>query len=157
MINGLIKLFYSEVVKTKMKSMPSEEYTLREGCKEIRNITLKIDSIFFKVIKFILGLAILIIAFNIGIVLGIGTFLVEMAYIVYKRKIEEQIKESIYKIKNNIESTNIGLISERGKSGINVLIILLLIGIITSFNLVIVLSFITVFMFTMKDIYSNIK
>lgn len=160
MINGIIKLFYSEVVKTKMKSMPSmpaEEYTLREECRELKNITLKIDSIFFKAIKFIIGVAVLLMAFNISTILGIGTILVEVAYIVYKRNIEQQVKERIHNIKNNINTPSIDIISQRGKSGINVLIILLVIGILTSFNWSIVLSFITVFMFTMKDIYSNIK
>lgn len=157
MINGIIKLFYSEVVKTKMKSMPSQGYTLREECKELKNITLKIDSLLFKGIKLIIGLAVLLIAFNINLMCGIGILLVEIAYVVYKRSVEKQVKERIYDIKNNIETTSIDIISERGKSGINVLIILLVIGLLTSFNWAIVLSFITVFMFTMKDIYSKIK
>lgn len=156
-INGIIKLFYSEVVKAKMKSMPSQEYTLRDECKDLKNITLKIDSVFFKGIKLIIGLAVLLISININIVLGVGTFLVEAAYIVYKRNIEQQVKDRIDEIKNNLGTTSIDIVSDKGKSGINVLIILLVIGILTSFNWAIILSFITVFMFTIKDIYSNIK
>lgn len=156
-INGIIKLFYSEVVKAKMKSMPSQEYTLRDECKDLKNITLKIDSIFFKGIKLIIGLAILLIALNFNIVMGIGTLLVEISYIIYKRSIEQQVKDRIDKIRNNFGTTSIDIISDKGKSGINVLIILLVIGILTSFNWPITLSFITVFIFTMKDIYSNIK
>ena len=30
MINNIIKLFYSEVVKTKMNNMPNEDYELRD-------------------------------------------------------------------------------------------------------------------------------
>jgi len=45
MINGLIKLFYSEIVKTNMRNMNSNGYEVRDECKEIRNITLKIDSV----------------------------------------------------------------------------------------------------------------
>ncbi|MEF9991025.1 MAG: hypothetical protein RRZ84_01295 [Romboutsia sp.] len=157
MINGIIKLFYSEVVKTKMKTMPSSSYELREECRELKNITLKIDSIFFKMIKFIIGVSILIIAFNISLIFGIGMFLVEVAYVIYKRNIEQQVKESIDNIKNNIEINSISMISDRGRSGINVLLILLSIGIFSSFNWAIVLSFVTVFLFTIKDIYSNIK
>ena len=40
MINNIIKLFYSEVVKTKMSNMPNEDYELRDGCKKFRKITL---------------------------------------------------------------------------------------------------------------------
>lgn len=157
MINGIIKLFYSEIVKAKMKSMPSNEYTLRDECKDFKNITLKIDSIFFKSIKLIIGTIILLMAFNISVMFGVGILLVEIAYVVYKRSIEKQVKERIHDIKSNIEITSTDIVSERGKSGINVLIILLVIGMLTSFNWSVILSFITVFMFTIKDIYSNIK
>ena len=56
MINGIIKLFYSEVVKTKIKNMQNNEYKFREEYEDIRNITLKVDSLFFKTIKFIVGI-----------------------------------------------------------------------------------------------------
>ena len=46
MLNGIIKLFYSEIVKTKINNLDSSGYSLRDECKEIRNITLKIDSVF---------------------------------------------------------------------------------------------------------------
>lgn len=157
MINGIIKLFYSEVVKTKMKTMSSGEYELREEGEKIRNITLKIDSIFLKLIKFMLGIMILIAAFKVNIIFGIGTFLVEFSYLIYKKNIEYQIRERIDIIKNNIDISRVNVISEKGKSGINILITLLMIGVITSFNWFIVISFMVVFVFTIKDIYSNIK
>lgn len=157
MINGIIKLFYSEIVKTRMKGMPSSEYKLRDECKEIRNITLKIDSIFLKFIKLIIAMIILMLAFNVNTIFGIGTFLLEIAYITYKIKLENKVRESIENIKNNIELPKMDSVSEKSKSGLNVLITLLLIGLITKFNIIIVASFITVFVFTIKDIYSNIK
>ncbi len=157
MINGIIKLFYSEIVKTKMKGMSNCEYKLRDECKEIRNITLKIDSIFLKFIKLMIAMIILVLAFNVNTIFGVGTFLLEIAYIIYKIKLENKIRESIDNLKNNIELPKIDIISEKSKSGLNVLITLLLIGLITKFNIIIVVSFITVFVFTIKDIYSNIK
>ncbi|SCH17243.1 hypothetical protein [Romboutsia sp. Marseille-P6047] len=157
MINGIIKLFYSEVVKTKIKNLPSSEYQLRDECKDIQNITLKIDSIFFKGLKFIFGLFILIFAFNIKIILGIEVLLLELAYIVYKRNLEIQVKEQIENIKNSIEVTSVNLLDERGKSGINVLISLLIMGVLSGFNYILVLSFLAVFLFTIKHICSNIK
>ena len=157
MINGIIKLFYSEIVKTKMRNMKSDSYTLREECQEIKNITLRIDSIFFKLIKLILGMGILVIAFNIDLILGIGTFLVEFSYIIYKRNLEYQIKENLENIKNNIETSTTNIINGQAKIYINLLISLLLLGILTKFNYLIVISFMIVFLFTIKDIYSNIK
>lgn len=157
MINGIIKLFYSEVVKTKIKNMQNNEYTFREEYEDIRNITLKVDSLFFKIIKFMVGILLLAISFEINIKFAIGVLLIEVAYLLYKFKLETQVLEAINDIKNNIELPSIDVISERGKSGINALIILLLIGLITNFNWSIVISFIVVFIFTIKDIYSNIK
>lgn len=157
MINGIIKLFYSEVVKTKMKGLSNSKYELTEQAQELRNVTLKIDSLFFKLLKFLIGVVLLGMAFNVNIIFGIGILLVEIAYVIYKIKLEEQVVEAIDNIKNNIEIPEINIVSEKGKSGINGLIMLLLIGAITNFNWIIVISFVTVFLFTMKDIYSNIK
>ncbi len=157
MINGIIKLFYSEVVKTKIKNMQNNEYKFKEEYEDIRNITLKVDSLFFKTIKFMVGILLLAISFEINIKFAIGVLLIEVAYLLYKFKLESQVLEAINDIKNNIELPSIDIISERGKSGINALIIILLIGLITNFNWSIVISFIVVFIFTIKDIYSNIK
>ncbi|MCR8745392.1 hypothetical protein [Romboutsia lituseburensis] len=157
MINGIIKLFYSEIVKTKMKGMPSNDYRLRDECKEIRNITLKIDSLFFKCIKLMFAIILLILAFNINLVFGIGMCFIEIVYLIYKIKLERQIKESIENVKNNIELPKINIDSQKSRAGINVLITLLLIGLITGFNIAIILSFMVVFVFTINDIYSNIK
>lgn len=157
MINGIIKLFYSEVVKVNMRKMPNGEYSLKDEYKEIQNLTLKIDNLAIKLIKFIIGIIILILGFEINKILGLGIFLIEFLYIIYKRKLEESVIESINNFKNNIDITTLDIFSERAKSGINILITLLLLGFITSFNWAIVLSFIVVFLFTIKDIYSNIK
>ncbi|WP_331496278.1 hypothetical protein, partial [Romboutsia ilealis] len=157
MINGIIKLFYSEVVKTNIKKMPIGEYSLKDEYKEIKNLTLKIDSLMLKIIKFMAGIITLIIAFEINIILGIGLFLIEILYAIYKRNLEQQILNNIKNLKDNVEMTTLDILTDRGKSGINILITLLILGFITNFNWSIVISFIVVFLFTIKDIYSNIK
>lgn len=157
MINGIIKLFYSEVVKTNIKKMPIGEYSLKDEYKEIKNLTLKIDSLMLKIIKFMAGIITLILAFEINTILGIGLFLIEILYVIYKRNLEQQILDNIKHLKDNVEMTTLDILTDRGKSGINILITLLILGIITNFNWSIVISFIVVFLFTIKDIYSNIK
>ena len=157
MINGLIKLFYSEIVKTNIKKMPSGKYALKDNVKIIENVTVKIDSLALKSIKLILCIMILILSFEINTILGIGVFLIEFLYIIYKRNLEKQILDKIENLKKNIEIPTLDILTEKGKSGINTLIILLMLGIITNFNWSILLSFIVVFLFTIKDIYSNIK
>lgn len=157
MINGIIRLFYSEIVKTKISNLPSSEYKLRDECKDIQNITLKLDSMFFRALKIILGTSILILAFKVKLILGIEVFLLEVAYIIYKRNLEAKIKESIEDIKNSIEINKINFLDEKGKNGINLMISLIVIGILTGFTYIIVISFLTVFLFTIKYICSNIK
>lgn len=157
MINGIIRLFYSEIVKTKIKNLPSSEYELRKEGKDIQNITLRIDSVFFKALKFIIGIFALIVAFDIKIILGIEVLLLEVAYFFYKRKLEVNVKEYIENMKNSIEVTRDNVLDEKGKSGINVLITLIIIGVLTGFNTILVISFLTVFLFTIKHICSNIK
>ena len=157
MINGIIRLFYSEIVKTKIKNLPSSEYELRKEGKDIQNITLRIDSVFFKALKIIIGIFALIVAFDIKIILGIEVLLLEVAYFFYKRKLEVNVKEHIENMKNSIEITRENILDDRGKSGINALIILIIIGVLTGFNTILVISFLTVFLFTIKHICSNIK
>ena len=157
MINGIIRLFYSEIVKTKIKNLPSSEYELRKEGKDIQNITLRIDSVFFKALKFIIGIFALIVAFDIKIILGIEVLLLEVAYFFYKRKLEVNVKEHIENMKNSIEITRENILDDRGKSGINALITLIIIGVLTGFNTILVISFLTVFLFTIKHICSNIK
>ena len=157
MINGIIRLFYSEIVKTKIKNLPSSEYELRKEGKDIQNITLRIDSVFFKALKLIIGIFALIVAFDIKIILGIEVLLLEVAYFFYKRKLEVNVKEHIENMKNSIEITRENILDDRGKSGINALITLIIIGVLTGFNTILVISFLTVFLFTIKHICSNIK
>ena len=157
MINNIIKLFYSEVVKTKMSNMPNEDYELRDGCKKFRKITLKIDSYLFKGLKIILALFILYLSFHVKIYLGIGVLLVEGIYLVYKVSYENQVKAAIQNVKNNTETSADHIVNENGKRGINLLITLLIISVITGFNYFIGISFIIVFIYTARNIYEGFK
>ena len=103
------------------------------------------------------GIITIILAFEINTILGIGLFLIEILYAIYKRNLEQQILDNIKNLKDNVEMTTLDILTDRGKSGINILITLLILGLITNFNWSIVISFIVVFLFTIKDIYSNIK
>ena len=155
MINNIIKLFYSEVVKTKMSNMPNEDYELRPGCKKFRTVTLKIDTYLFKGLKIVLALFILYLTFHVKIMLGIGVLLVESIYLVYKVSYEKQVKEALKKVKNNIELTSDNFMNENSKNGIKLLITLLIISLLTGFNYFIGISFVVVFIYTAKNIYET--
>lgn len=154
MLNNLIKLFYSDVVKVQMGNMPKEEYELRGKFKDLHNLTLKIDSVFFKGFKILLGLFILYLAFSVKLFLGIGVLLVESVYVVYKMNYERKVKEAIINVKNNVEISKEQFLNEDSKKGINLLITLLVISIMTGFNYFIAVSFILVLIYTIRSIYS---
>ena len=99
MINGIIKLFYSEVVKTNMKKMPNGEYSLKDEYKEIKNLTLKIDSLALNIIKLIIVMITLILAFEINTLLGIGLFLIEFLYI--KKHLNMKFSKKEFLLKSN--------------------------------------------------------
>lgn len=157
MLNNLVKLFYSDVVKVKMNNMPNEEYELRGKMKDLHNLTLKIDSIFFKGLKILIGLFILYLSFNVKLFLGIGVLLIEAAYVVYKMSYEKKVKKAIENVRNNVEISKSQFVNEEGKKGINLLITLIVISVITGFNYYIAFSFILVFIYTAKNIYSVYK
>ncbi|GIM32025.1 hypothetical protein [Paraclostridium bifermentans] len=161
MINGIIKLFYSEIVKSKMKSMPSKEYDIRDEFKDISNIAMKVDSFFLVAFKLIIGLTIIVISLSINILFGVGSTLILILYGISKlhiaNQITDQVKDGMENIKINLESSSQSVVTDKIKQNINALVCLLFIGIFSNFNYIIIGCFIIVFMFTIKDIYSNIN
>ncbi|MGL5650189.1 MAG: hypothetical protein ACRDDE_00410 [Paraclostridium sp.] len=161
MINGIIKLFYSEIVKSKMKSMPSKEYDIRDEFKDISNIAMKVDSFFLIAFKLIIALTIIVISLSINILFGVGSTLILIVYGISKlhiaNQITDQVKDGMENIKINLESSSQSVVTDKIKQKINSLVCLLFIGIFSNFNYIIIGCFIIVFMFTIKDIYSNIN
>ena len=161
MINGIVKLFYSEIVKTKMKQMPSDEYEIKDEYKKIQDITLRIDTVFLKVLKIMMIAIVSLISFRINLMLGVGIVLTGFLYIIYKNKVEDDVIKHLNQIKcnmdSNLEMIRISKFNEKIKSKLSIMITLLILGIMVDFNIIIIASFIIVFMFTIKDMYSNIK
>ena len=95
MINGIIKLFYSEIVKSKIKKMPNEEYSLRDEYKGVYSTFTKIDNIFIKIFKVLFSLIVVLLSLNINISFGIGVALIIMTYSIYNLYIEETSKSDV--------------------------------------------------------------
>lgn len=72
-------------------------------------------------------------------------------------QITDQVKDGMENIKINLESSSQSVVTDKIKQKINALVCLLFIGIFSKFNYIIIGCFIIVFMFTIKDIYSNIN
>ena len=152
MINGIMKLFYTEVVKSKISKLPNEQYEINSKFKKVQEISAKIDTILLYTLKILVAVAILLFSYKINIYFGIGMCLVEISYLFYKKSLKTKVEFEIENIKNNIQ-----LLKEKGKKDISCLISILLLGLITHFNIVIIISFCLVFGMTIKDIYLNYK
>ena len=157
MINGIIKLFYTEVVKTKMKNLPSEQYKINDQFKNVQEVSIKVDMIIFNILKLLAAIMILIISSKINVYFGIGMFFVEFAYVFYKKSLKTKVKSEIKNLKTNIYNCQQQFLKEKGKKDISFLISILLLGLITGFTWVVNLSFCLVFIITIRDIYVNYK
>ena len=155
MINGIMKLFYTEVVKSKISKLPNEQYEINSKFKKVQEISAKIDTILLYTLKILVAVAILLFSYKINIYFGIGMCLVEISYLFYKKSLKTKVEFEI--IKNNIQENQEQLLKEKGKKDISCLISILLLGLITHFNIVIIISFCLVFGMTIKDIYLNYK
>ncbi len=161
MINGIIKLFYSEIVKTKMGNMESGEYGIKNELKGFQEITLKIDSIFLKAVKILILAILTITSFYVNFNFGIGVLILSVLYLLYKGMLETKTKEYIEDMKrslvNNSQIEYIKLIDEQIKSKLSILATFLVMGLLLEFNMIIIISFAVVLMFTIKDMYSKIR
>lgn len=157
MINGIMKLFYTEIVKNKMSKLPDEKYEINDQFKKVQNISIKMDKAIFYILKVLVALVILYVASKINIYFTIGAFLVEISYLFYKRSLKKKVVSEIETIKNNISVNREQILKEKGKKDISFLISILLIGLITHFSPIIIISFCIVFGVTVRDIYLNYK
>ena len=152
MINGIMKLFYTEVVKSKISKLPNEQYEINSKFKKVQEISAKIDTILLYTLKILVAVAILLFSYKINIYFGIGMCLVEISYLFYKKSLKTKVEFETENIKNNIQENQEQLLKD-----ISCLISILLLGLITHFNIVIIISFCLVFGMTIKDIYLNYK
>ena len=102
MINGIMKLFYTEVVKSKISKLPNEQYEINSKFKKVQEISAKIDTILLYTLKILVAVAILLFSYKINIYFGIGMCLVEISYLFYKKSLKTKVEFEIENIKNNI-------------------------------------------------------
>ncbi|WP_455544498.1 hypothetical protein, partial [Intestinibacter sp.] len=142
---------------SKISKLPNEKYEINEQFKKIQAISVKIDKVIFFSLKILVAVVILYVASRINIYFGIGVFLVEIAYLFYKRSLKTKVVSEIKNIKNNINTNRDQILKEKGKKDISFLVSILLIGLITHFSWIVIISFCLVFGITVKDIYLNYK
>ena len=97
-----MKLFYTEVVKSKISKLPNEQYEINSKFKKVQEISAKIDTILLYTLKILVAVAILLFSYKINIYFGIGMCVVEISYLFYKKSLKTKVEFEIENIKNNI-------------------------------------------------------
>ena len=113
-----MKLFYTEVVKSKISKLPNEQYEINSKFKKVQEISAKIDTILLYTLKILVAVAILLFSYKINIYFGIGMCLVEISYLFYKKSLKTKVEFEIENIKNNIQENQEQLLKEKGKKDI---------------------------------------
>ncbi|OPJ56836.1 hypothetical protein [Alkalithermobacter paradoxus] len=153
MINALVDLMYKEVVKGKLKDIQEKkEYDI--NIKYDTKIIKIIDSILLRLIK--MGLFVLLISLifkgNIYyIVFGLA------GYIAYRKFDKGNIKGYVTNKKNDIKNKTDIFLKESTKSKLKGLMIILILFNFSQYKMIYIAIFAVVFIFTILDIYSNIK
>lgn len=157
MINGIMKLFYKEIIKTKISKLPNEQYQINNQLKKIQQFSNKIDKLLLVVLKTLIMISMVLISSKLNIYLAFSVFLFEMIYLFYKKSLKYKIKTNMSNFKINIKASQDSLLQETDKKNISFLISILILGLITKFNIIIFLCICLIFTITIKNIYINYK
>lgn len=157
MINGIIKLFYTEVVKSKMGNMPKDDYQIKEEFEKVHNISSKIDKVAFILLKVFMVAFVFFILYKVNIYFCVGIVLVSIIYSIYRKSINYKLQNEIVNIKNNLQETSENILRQKGRTNLSLLISILILGLVTKFSWMICLSFFIVLSVTIRDIYINYK
>ncbi|SHK02975.1 hypothetical protein [Tepidibacter formicigenes] len=153
MLDDFLALIYKELIKGKIKDLKKgNPYSLKEKCS-LELIT-KLDSVLGKFFKYIFYMFLLLILFKINIYLAT---LILTCFIFYKKLINKEIKESFKNKTSSLKSIFNEVVQDTTKlkvKSILVIVILLNFSTYTKFLLIIL---VTLLVFTINEIYSNIK
>ena len=64
-----MKLFYTEVVKSKISKLPNEQYEINSKFKKVQEISAKIDTILLYTLKILVAVAILLFSYKFFFIL----------------------------------------------------------------------------------------
>lgn len=157
MINGIIKLFYNDKVKSSIKSKAYKRYLINDKIIILKNINKTMDEF----IKDITGItfisSILFISFNLNLLVGFIIISLMITNIIYKKYYKIDLNyEYIAKI-SNIKNVLKKEDREDFKKSLVAMSSLILIGIASDFNYIIGICIVIILLFTTKKIYSNIN
>ncbi len=149
MLNDFVELVYKEIVKGKLKDLKKNNpYSLNE--KSRLKLIHSIDSIFSKIVKilFLLVLIAILIMINAHLI-----FVVLLIHFIYKKYIENGLKNQNLVLKAKVKE----VLQDNIKLKIKGLFIIMIMLNFSRYKKFYMMIIITLLVFTINDIYSNIK
>ncbi|KXZ39528.1 hypothetical protein SAMN05661008_01757 [Alkalithermobacter thermoalcaliphilus JW-YL-7 = DSM 7308] len=153
MISGLIDLMYKEVIKTRLNQMEKVD-PCSVKVKHNTKIVNKIDNVTIKFIKLGLCLLFFSIIFRGNIYLSTISFLI---YLIYRKMYKRKINSYLNLTKTKVQVKTKPVFTESIKNKIKGMFIILILLTFSQYKGFYVAILMIVFMFTILDIYSNIK
>ncbi len=153
MLSNFVGLIYKELIKGKIKDLKKvNEYSIKK--KEDLNIIKKVDRLLSKIAKYILNIFVFLIMVKINIYIS-TVFLI--GFVFYKKIINDNVKENMKNRTCSLKKLFDEMIKENSKLKMKTVMVMFILMQFSNYTKLYMAIIVILLVFTMKDIYSNIK
>ncbi|MEJ8554936.1 hypothetical protein [Tepidibacter sp. Z1-5] len=153
MLSNFVGLIYKELIKGKIKDLKKlNQYNIKK--KEDFNIIKRIDNFLARIAKYLLNIFIFLIMVKINIYIS-TVFLI--GFLFYKKIINDNIKENMKNRTFSLKKLFDEVIKENSKLKIKTIMVMFILMQFSNYTKLYMGIIVVLLVFTMKDIYSNIK
>ena len=153
MLGNFVGLIYKELIKGKIKDLKKvNKYSIKN--KEDLNIIKRIDRLLAKIAKYVLNIFIFLIMVKINIYLS-TVFLI--GFVFYKKIINDSVKENMKNRTFSSKKLFDEVVKENSKLKIKTVMVMFILMQFSDYTKLYMGIIMILLVFTMNDIYSNIK
>ncbi|WFD09192.1 hypothetical protein [Tepidibacter hydrothermalis] len=153
MLSNFVGLIYKELIKGKIKDLKKvNKYSIKK--KEDIDVIKKIDNLLGKIAKYVLNIFIFLIMVKINIYVSI-VFLI--GFVFYKKIITDTVKENMKNRTFSLKKLLDEVVKENSKLKIKTVMVMFILMQFSDYTKLYMGIIMILLVFTMNDIYSNIK
>ncbi|CAH2212707.1 hypothetical protein [Tepidibacter aestuarii] len=153
MLNNFVGLIYKELIKGKIKDLKKvNKYSIKR--KDDIDIIKKIDSLLAKIAKYILNIFIFLIMVKINIYISTVALI---GFVFYKKIINDRFKENMKNRTCSLKKLFDEVVKENSKLKIKTIMVMFILMQFSDYTKLYIGIIVTLLVFTINDIYSNIK
>ncbi|WP_099187886.1 hypothetical protein [Tepidibacter mesophilus] len=152
-MNNFVGLIYKELIKVKIKDLKKvNKYSIKK--KDNIDIIKKIDKLLAKIAKYILNIFVFLIMVKINIYMST---VILIGFLFYKKIITDAIKENMKNRTLSWKKLFDEVVKENSKLKIKTIMVMFVLMQFSNYTKLYMGIILTLLVFTMNDIYSNIK